>query len=120
MGLVCVLYHGGVVYDTYVVMVGTAQQPHLLHHVCPLHAHQPPNASPTTSITRHTHHPPTPHPQDGGRALRLQMEEPKQSVEEVKRIIAEARQKDTVMAHADFNEEDFNDANDYGDDEVLE
>ncbi len=71
----------------------------------------------------HLNHNPTTTPppiQDGGRALRLQMEEPKQSVEEVKRIIAEARQKDTVMAHADFNEEDFNDANDYGDDEVLE
>lgn len=62
----------------------------------------------------------TTHTQDGGRALRLQMEEPKQTVEEVKRIICEARQKDTVSTNIDFNEEDFNDAHDYGDDEVLE
>lgn len=48
------------------------------------------------------------------------MEEPKQSVEEVKRIICEARQKDAVSTNIDFNEEDFNDAHDYGDDEVLE
>lgn len=65
---------------------------------------------------------------DGGRALKLQMEEPMQSVDEVRRIIAEARTKpglapgmapNGTVAPSEFNEEDYMDNGEYMDEEVL-
>ena len=50
--------------------------------------------------------------QDGGYAAQQLMEESKQSVEEVKRVVAEARRKPgtlTPAPQADFNEDDFMD-----------
>lgn len=57
---------------------------------------------------------------DGGRALKLQMADPQQSVEEVKRIIQEARKKPGLQQQLDFNEEDYMDNNEYMDEELCD
>lgn len=57
--------------------------------------------------------------QDGGAALQRQMGEPRQSVEEVKRVIAEARNKPSLQQPPDFNEEEYMDG-DLMDEELVD